>query len=106
MASRTITSDHGATQISSVLDVSVNDRTLVGASRRGDVRDMGERCVWPRADSLTAFIRRSADAEDTCSGATSMLPSGLSLCGSSFGFAHGGVSLEEIVVPYIELGEW
>lgn len=103
-----ITSDHGATQISSVLDISVDDRTLIGASRRGDVKDMGERCVWPRAGFADRLHQKVNGRRGRVFGSDFvMLPSGIvSPHGSSFGFAHGGVSLEEIVVPYIELGEW
>ena len=103
-----VTSDHGCTRVQGCVDVDLGDRTLTQAARSVDIREMGERVIWPRApyaDSLASDVdgRLISVAGEPCI----LLPPGkVSPKGNPFGFAHGGISLEELVVPYLELGKW
>ena len=102
-----ITSDHGCTQIVQTI-TDLEERTLSKAARSPDIREMGERVIWPRpnqAEKLKSEVdgRLIYVAGHPCI----LLPPGqVSSKGSAFGFAHGGISLEEVVVPYFELGAW
>jgi hypothetical protein len=102
-----ITSDHGCTQVVQTI-TELEERTLSEAARSPDIREMGERVIWPRpnqAEKLKSEVdgRLIYVAGHPCI----LLPPGqVSSKGTAFGFAHGGISLEEVVVPYFELGAW
>ena len=103
-----VTSDHGCTQIHSKTNVELGERTLAQVAGSVDIREMGERAIWPR-EGFSETLAQEVDGRliHVSGKPCILLPSGVvSPRGSPFGFAHGGISLEEVVVPYIEIGAW
>jgi hypothetical protein len=102
-----ITSDHGCTKITRRLKQDIKDRTLDQTARSVDIREMGERVIWPHENFISVLDEIEGRKIEVVGHPCLMLPAGMvSPRGSPFGFAHGGLSLEEILVPYIELGAW
>ena len=102
-----ITSDHGCTQVVQTL-TNLGDRTLSQAARSPDIREMGERVIWPSHSQIDKLVSEVNGRLIYVGGAPCILlpPGHISSKGAPFGFAHGGISLEEVVVPYFELGAW
>ena len=102
-----ITSDHGCTQVVQTL-TDLGDRTLSQAARSSDIREMGERVIWPSHSQIDKLVSEVNGRLIYVGGTPSILlpPGHISSKGAPFGFAHGGISLEEVVVPYFELGAW